>query len=94
MEEFRIIKDYENYEVSNFGNVRNIKTGRVLKGVNSKGYLRVNLNNGVRKTLRIHRLVGIAFIPNPKNKECLDHIDNNQLNNHISNLRWANLREN
>tara|TARA_R110000803_G_scaffold29344_1_gene67018 strand:+ start:1366 stop:1818 length:453 start_codon:yes stop_codon:yes gene_type:complete len=54
-------------------------------------YLCVNLNG---KTKTIHRLLGNAFIPNPENKPCIDHIDQNRQNNNISNLRWATYSEN
>ncbi len=43
---------------------------------------------------RINRLVALAFIPNPKNKETVDHIDGDILNDHYSNLRWATMKEN
>jgi hypothetical protein len=91
-EEFKIIKDHENYSISNLGNVKNNKTGLVLKQhLNTKGYKKVNLNN---KTKEVHRLVGLAFIPNPENKRCVDHIDTNKTNNNMSNLRWATMDEN
>ena len=97
MEElYRMIEGYEKYEISNFGNVRNKKTGKVLSpSVNGKGYYNVDFyNNGTRKNHKVHRLVAEAFIPNHDNKACVDHIDNNKLNNHVENLRWATISEN
>ncbi len=90
------IKGYDNYEVSICGQVRNVKTKRILKpGVNSCGYYLVALcRNCKLKTHKIHRLVANAFIPNLDNKKCIDHIDNNRLNNTISNLRWVSYQEN
>ena len=94
-EEFRKINGYPNYSVSDKGNVRNDSTGKILKGFNSNGYLRVELTNTERaKKYRIHRLVADAFIPNPDNKQCVDHIDNNKVNNNVENLRWATIQEN
>ena len=90
MEEFKKIEGYDNYEISNMGNVRNIDTNRNLKpGINSCGYYNVDLyKEGTRKTLKIHRLIGFHFIPNPDNLPYIDHIDRNRTNNSISNLRW------
>ena len=62
---------------------------------NGRGYLQVGLcKDGKRKQMTVHRLLGIAFIPNPENKREIDHIDNNRQNNNISNLRWVTPSEN
>ena len=55
------------------------------------GYLSIRIKN---KNYRVHRLVGFAFIPNPENKPCIDHKDNNRMNNNVNNLRWATHTEN
>lgn len=95
-EEYRIIKDYPNYSVSNFGHVKNDKTGKILKQVNDgNGYYIVSLcKENKRTNCRIHKLVANAFLPNFENKKCIDHIDNNPSNNNIDNLRWATNSEN
>jgi hypothetical protein len=90
-EEFKIIKDFENYSISNFGNVKNNKTGKILKPGNCCGYHIVSLNG---KSQRVNRLVAQSFIPNPDNKPNADHIDNNKKNNNVNNLRWATQSEN
>ena len=96
VEVFRSIDGYDNYAVSTFGRVKNVITGKILKGsVNSRGYLRINLcDDGVMKTFTVHRLVACAFIKNPNDKECVDHKNNDKTNNHINNLRFATANEN
>ena len=96
MEEFKTIKGFENYEVSYLGNVRNIKTGKILKpGIDSHGYYRLSLYiNGNEYKKHIHKLIAEYFIENPYNKKCVDHIDNDRLNNNINNLRWVSYQEN
>lgn len=91
------VKGYEGlYEVSNYGRVRSLDYGRtgkirVLKpGLDGHGYLKVCLSiGGKHKTLFIHRLVAIAFIPNPNNYPIINHRDCNPLNNHVDNLEWC-----
>jgi len=88
-----ILNSNGNYEISNYGNIRN-KNG-LMKPQLDRGYLKVRLIiNGVRKGYPIHRLVGLAFIPNPHNKKCINHIDGNKTNNNISNLEWVTHSEN
>ena len=95
-EEYKPIKGYENYEISSLGNIRNVKTGRPrIVSLNTNGYYFVDLyKNNKAKKCYIHRLLGEAFIENPENKDCVDHIDRNRQNNHLNNLRWATHSEN
>ena len=85
------IQGYPNYLIYDDGRVQNEKTKRFLKQhTNSTGYKRVNLcKEGKAKAYKIHRLVGIHYIPNPESKYAIDHIDRDKFNNHVSNLRWA-----
>jgi hypothetical protein len=96
MEEvYKAIDGYNIYEVSNMGNVRNKKTGLILKQKLRKGYYSIGLSkNGKNKNFNIHRLIASYFIPNPNNKRCVDHIDRDKLNNKIENLRWVSISEN
>ena len=99
MEEWKSITDFENYEVSTWGNIRNIVTNKVLKSCVKSGYYHVSLvnnkiKNKIRKSFKTHRLVALAFIPNPENKSDVNHKDKNKLNNHLSNLEWNTRKEN
>ena len=95
-ETFVKIEGFENYEVSNLGKVRNIKSGRILKPhLNHNGYLKHSLyRHDKQKELFLHRIIAIAFIDNPGKKPQVNHIDENKLNNDLSNLEWCTEREN
>ncbi|CAL6020029.1 putative_HNH endonuclease [Hexamita inflata] len=96
IEEYRDIDDFENYEVSNLGQVRNKLTGRILKPSDrNNGYLQVCLyQNKIMKTCYIHRLVAQAFLENPNNYKEVDHVDCVPSNNNVYNLRWCSKSEN
>jgi hypothetical protein len=98
LEEYKDIIDYEDtYQISNFGNVRNKNTGRVLKpteGKTDKYYYISLCKDGKQQNTKIHRLVATHFVENPNAKPYVDHIDNNKLNNISTNLRWATVQEN
>lgn len=85
----------DTYLVSEYGHIKRINTGKVLKSNPVKGYLKIELcKNSIRKSFSIHRLVAMAFIDNDFNKEQVNHIDGNKLNNHFSNLEWVTAKEN
>lgn len=99
MEIWKDIDGYEGtYQISNKGNVKSLKCGkeRILRpGINSWGYMVVCLyHDNMKKTVKLHRLVAQAFIPNPENKPQINHKDENKLNNCVNNLEWTTAKEN
>lgn len=99
-EEFKPIPGYEGlYEISNHGNVWSIpriNSGRRFGGYKisvSQGrskYKQVQLSkNGVTTPFLVHRLVALAFVPNPNNLPCVNHKDEDKANNRADNLEWC-----
>jgi hypothetical protein len=94
-EQWKQIQDFPNYQISTFGNVKNIITNKLLKPSKKGGYYNISLVNFYcKKSFKVHRLVAIAFIPNPINKPEVNHKDKNKKNNHIDNLDWMTRKEN
>lgn len=89
---------YKNFEVSNYGELRNIKTQHIYKlNPISTGYLAVIISLGSRnnkKCIRIHRAVAETFIPNPENKPEVNHITGDKTKNEAWNLEWTTGEEN
>lgn len=94
--QYKTVTSYPNYEVSNTGLVRNKRTGRVLKPlVLTKGYLGVRLyHEGNGKTLKIHRLVALAFVKGHFLFAQVNHLDGDKTNNNYENLEWCTNLEN
>lgn len=91
MENWKDIDECPTYEVSDKGNVRFKKTGKVLKpDWTNKGYAKVALWNGEKYLKRyIHRLVAIAFIPNPDGLAQVNHKNEDKSCNELWNLEWC-----
>ena len=86
-------KIYENYFITKDGKIFNSK--KQLKTYKGERYEKVVIKINGKPTMKyIHRLVAEAFIPNPYNKETVNHIDGNKKNNTIDNLEWATQSEN
>lgn len=87
------------YYITEDGKCYNSNTGKYLKGQENykNGYFSYNLTmpDGSKKRCFAHRLVALAFIPNDdKNKNQVNHIDGNKLNNCVDNLEWVTQSEN
>lgn len=102
--QWKDIVGYENeYQINQFGEIRTLKDSPklkkydVLKPQKSKrnGYVYQMLyKNGKEKLLRVHRLVAMAFLPNPNNLPQVNHKDGNKQNNSVDNLEWCEQSDN
>lgn len=101
-EEWRDVVGYEGYYmVSDLGRIKSsyivsrVKDGIIKMGSDKNGYCSFALwKNKSQITKKGHRVVAKAFLPNPENKPCVNHIDGNKRNNRITNLEWVTHKEN
>ena len=101
------IPGFPGYQVSNAGRVRSLPRmvkrgnstmriqGSILRFGMSMGYPFVNLRKaGKSISVKVHKLVGMVFVDNPKQRPEIDHINTNRKDNRAANLRWVNRHEN
>lgn len=101
------VPGFPGYQVSNAGRVRSLPrivkrgnhtmsiSGSILRFGTSMGYSFVNLRkDGKSISVKVHKLVGLVFVENPKNRPEIDHINANRKDNRPENLRWVNRHEN
>ena len=90
------LAEYPQYRISKDGRIYSERIKNVIDLKYACGYYRLPLKNknGEMKNISIHRLVAMAYIPNPDNLPIVNHIDGDKLNNKIENLEWATYKTN
>lgn len=99
-ENIKLITDTNNYYVSTTGDIYKLTSNNLFLKIklthhpNGYMYTAFNTKEGTRITRRVHRLVALAFLPNPNNYDIVGHKDNNKSNNKVENLYWTTISEN
>ena len=92
-EQWKVVKGHNNYEVSDMGRIRNVRTGRILKPFDSgNGYLRIDLGRGCR--VKVHRLIALAFCGPRRRRPVVNHKNRDRHDNRACNLEWVTYAQN
>lgn len=85
------ITGFEDYSIDVYGNIySNFKKDFLVPKIDKDGYHYVCLyKKGKEKWFKVHRLVGMMYIPNPDNLPQINHKDENKANNYVGNLEWC-----
>lgn len=89
--DFEPVKNHPRYLIHRDGRIYSFRTKQFLKPILKNGYHHLSLNT---IPCIVHRLVAIQYLPNPDNKEFVNHKDGNKINNHVDNLEWSSISEN
>lgn len=86
----RPIPGFNGYYATENGHIWSERANKFLSEHSNAGYLRVTLYKNAKPTnMTVHRLVALAFIPNPDMLPCINHKDENKQNNRVDNLEWC-----
>lgn len=91
------LSEYPGYLIKESGEIISKRMNKPMGQETVKGgYKRVSIinKNGVRKHVLVHRLIAMAFVPNPNNEEQVNHLDEDKTNNHADNLEWCSRKRN
>ncbi len=95
--DYKKLPNFSRYRIYPDGRVWSEITNKYLKPrTNTQGYIYYRFvdDDKVRRHFFLHKAVASAYVPNPENKQQVDHIDRNNKNNDIANLRWVSPTEN